>query len=191
MKPKPSPSSAGVGDLDPHPAPADHHLVSGPDPVHGHHPDGGGGGRRGRVDDQGAVHLRAPALDPVAPHPDPGDQVGGGVELRREHAVGRRLHQLGVGGVLPVDAVDLDVGQEGVEGRLVGGTDPDADVTLVEGGGAHLELEDLEGGAGVDDGVENLGQEEGVDHVAVEADDLRAGLVVGAHRSPRATSVSV
>jgi hypothetical protein len=87
--------------------------------------------------------------------------------------------------------VHLDIGQQGVEGRFVGGIDPDADVTLVEGGGAHLELEDLKSGAGVDDGVENLGQKKGVDHVTVEADHLRAGLVVGHHRAPLAVVVSL
>ena len=123
-------------------------------------------------DDQGAVHLRVVDVDPVATDPHLGGQVGRRVEALGQDAVdvGRHGDRVGLG--QPVGAVDLQLGDESGEGVLVGGGDLETGPAGVDVGAADVDVDHAVVGAGVDDDVEHLGQDEGVDDVPLNLDDL-------------------
>ena len=106
------------------------------------------------------------------PMPDRRRQVGGGVEARGQDAVGVAGNQPRVLDGHAVGAVHLQLGQKGGEDLLVVGDDLDAGPARVGVGLADLHVDDAVVGAGRDDHVEHLGQDQRVDDVALDLDDL-------------------
>ena len=72
--------------------------------------------------------------------------------------------------------MDLQIREQRVEALLVGGGHLEANVARVDRGGADVELDDPVGGAGVDDRVEHLREQQRVDDMPVEAHDLAGDL---------------
>ena len=151
--------------VDPHTAVADHDLVADAHPVHrdGAHP--------ATVDDEPAVHLRVLHRHPLAVDEHVGGEVGGGVEAGREHAVAVSGDEREVAGGDPVGAVDLERLDEPVE-LVLFALELDARAARIGVGAPDLDVGQVVGDTGLDDGVEDLGEEQRVDDVAGQLDGL-------------------
>ena len=122
----------------------------------------------GGVDDDDQIHLGVLHLDPAAVEADLRGQVGGGVEIGREDAVGGR----GLAGYVVARGQD---GAEGLQGQedgfqlaLAVGMNLEAGEGGLVLGAADLDFLDVEGAAHVHDGVKGAGEGPGVDDVSFE-----------------------
>ena len=143
------------------------HLVALPNPVHGRRQ---GTQAVGAVDERdAAVHLDLLDRQPLPAMAHVAFEVGGRVEVRREHAIARRRHPLCVVRHR-VRAVLPHFLQDQVQHRLAFGTD---DYLGVAGGltrRADLEAGDLVVAAMQQDQIQHLRERARVDDVAVEVD---------------------
>ena len=148
------------------PRPADDDQVAEFDRRHRYAP----GGRPARVDADAAVHLLVGDVHPVPAEPDLGAEVGGAVEPVREGPGDVGPGDGAVGGLGGDGPVRVDLGEDALEDLGGVGPDLDADVRRVVLPLADAELLDLVAGPAGEDGVEDLGQQQRVDDVAVQLD---------------------
>ena len=129
--------------------------------------------RRSSSHDEAAVHLGVVHVEPLAAEPDPGLEVGRGVEAVGEHAVhARRLGDGRLAGVDLVDPAGLQAHQQPLEGLVVLGRDRDPGAA-----GVVRLVPDVEGvddvvAAVLPDVVEDPRQDAAVHQVAGDLDCL-------------------
>ena len=149
---------------------ADHYHVAGPDVA-----QAPAAGALSGHDDQ-RVHALVLHLDPLLAIADVGAVVGGGVEILRRAAVALDHAQLGVARIDRRAAQVHQLVEHLLHRRLGRRLDFQAQMRRLAVGAADAELLDFEAAAELDDRVEDLLHDVGVDQVALRFDHfLSAG----------------
>ena len=115
-----------------------------------------------------AIHLRPLHGDPAAFQPYERLQIGGGVEVVREHGVGRRRFEAHVVLLHDLHPVLLQVAQDRVQLFLVGRGDPQEGGGLVVFVAAHAKPQDAVLGTVLQDLVEHPREQQRVDDMSFQ-----------------------
>ena len=122
--------------------------------------------------DDPAVHLRVLDGAPTVIDAHVGRQVGRRVEALGQHAVTVGGHERRVAVMHTIHAVDLQLLEQRIDGAVVGRADLDARAARVDVRAPELELVDVVIRARLDDQIEHLGEQQGVDDVTLELHGL-------------------